>query len=174
MRESKVFSCLLDVLKPLTPFGLTVYNNKYSQSWELEAGCGWPSKICHTDVKAQILTLQAVQCFKKNRSGVILDTFMQRVYIDALLNALSSHAFPITINSLSLPSPSFADDISLLAIQLISREFKLRCKHNMQIFVHNEIYHKLAGITITINFSHKWLFCCSSNEIMNYPDLQSS
>ena len=68
---------------------------------------------------------------KRTGQGIILDPFMYKVYLDVLLNALSSHAFSITINSLSLPSPSFADDISLLSIQLISREFKLRCKHNM-------------------------------------------
>ena len=39
------------------------------------------------------------------------------IYIDALLIALLNHAYALNINSLSLPSPSFADDISLLAIQ---------------------------------------------------------
>ena len=42
---------------------------------------------------------------------------MYKVYINALLIALSNHAYVLNINSLSLPSPSFADDISLLAIQ---------------------------------------------------------
>ena len=42
---------------------------------------------------------------------------MYKVYINAPLNALSNHAYVRNINSLSLPPPSFADDISLLAIQ---------------------------------------------------------
>ena len=42
---------------------------------------------------------------------------MYKVYINALLIALSNHSYALNINSLSLPSPSFADDISLFAIQ---------------------------------------------------------
>ena len=43
---------------------------------------------------------------------------MYKVYINARLSALSNHAYVSDINSLSLPSPSSADDISFLAIQL--------------------------------------------------------
>ena len=43
---------------------------------------------------------------------------MYKAYINALLMiTLSSHAYALNINCLSLPFPSFADDISLLAIQ---------------------------------------------------------
>ena len=49
--------------------------------------------------------------------GRILAPFMYKVYINALLIALSNHADVVNINSLSLPSPSFADDNSLLAVQ---------------------------------------------------------
>ena len=42
---------------------------------------------------------------------------MYKVYINALLINLSNHACLLNIDGLSLPSPSFADDISLLAIQ---------------------------------------------------------
>ena len=49
--------------------------------------------------------------------GRILAPFMYKVYINALLIALSNYAYALNINSLSLPSPSFADYISLLAIQ---------------------------------------------------------
>ena len=42
---------------------------------------------------------------------------MYKVYINVLFIALSNHANALKINGLSLPSPSFTDDISLLAIQ---------------------------------------------------------
>ena len=42
---------------------------------------------------------------------------MHKVYTNALLIAISNYAYALNINGLSLPSPSFADDISLLAIQ---------------------------------------------------------
>ena len=48
--------------------------------------------------------------------GRILAPFMYKVYINSLLKALSHHCYAISTNSVSLPSPSFADDISLLAL----------------------------------------------------------
>ena len=41
---------------------------------------------------------------------------MYKVYINSLLNELRGHYYAISINQLSLPSPSFADDIALLAL----------------------------------------------------------
>ena len=41
---------------------------------------------------------------------------MYNVYIDSLLNEVTNHCYAISINQLSLPSPSFADDIALLAL----------------------------------------------------------
>ena len=41
---------------------------------------------------------------------------MYKVYINSLLNELMSHCYAISINRLSLSSPSFADDIALLAL----------------------------------------------------------
>ena len=50
--------------------------------------------------------------------GEYLPPFCTRyIYIHALLIALSNHTYALNINKLSLPSPPFADDISLLAIQ---------------------------------------------------------
>ena len=41
---------------------------------------------------------------------------MYKVYTNSLLNELTSHCYAISINQLGLPSPSFADDIALLAL----------------------------------------------------------
>ena len=46
----------------------------------------------------------------------ILAPFMYKVYINSLLNEPTNHCYAISINQLSLPSPSFADDIALLAL----------------------------------------------------------
>ena len=48
--------------------------------------------------------------------GRILVPFMYKVYIKSFLKALSDHCYAISINNVSLPSPSFADKISLLAL----------------------------------------------------------
>ena len=41
---------------------------------------------------------------------------MYKVYVNGLLNVLSNHCYAIFINGLRIPSPSFADDISLLRL----------------------------------------------------------
>ena len=43
---------------------------------------------------------------------------MYKVYIDGLLNVLSSQCYAIFINGLCIPSLSVADDISLLTLHL--------------------------------------------------------
>ena len=48
--------------------------------------------------------------------GGILAPFMYKVYVNGLLNVLSNHCYAIFINGLRIPSPSFADDISLFTL----------------------------------------------------------
>ena len=48
--------------------------------------------------------------------GTISAPFMYKVYINRLLNVLSNHYRKIFFNGLSLSSPSFADDISLITL----------------------------------------------------------
>ena len=48
--------------------------------------------------------------------GRILAPFMYKVYINSLLHVLSDHNYEVCIRSLQLISPSFADDMTLLAL----------------------------------------------------------
>ena len=48
--------------------------------------------------------------------GRILAPFMYKVYINSLLNTLAEHSRAISINCLRLTAPSFADDVTLLAL----------------------------------------------------------
>ena len=48
--------------------------------------------------------------------GRILAPFMYKVYINGLLNVLTNHYYSISVNRLSFPSPSSADDVTLLAL----------------------------------------------------------
>ena len=76
-------------------------------------------KDLYTGVKAQVpysgSLFRQFSVSQGTGQGRILAPFMYKIYINALLIALTNHAYVININS--LPSPSFADDISLLAIQ---------------------------------------------------------
>ena len=51
---------------------------------------------------------------KGTSQGRILVPFIHKVFINSLLVKLTQHSFAISINMLSIPSLSFADDISLL------------------------------------------------------------
>ena len=78
-------------------------------------------KDLHTDVKAQVIYPGSVsRQFKLSQGtsqGRIPIPSMYKVCINALLNTLTNHAHAISINGVHVPSPSFADDISLLTTQ---------------------------------------------------------
>ena len=120
-RGSKVFSCFLDVRKAFD----TVWIDGLLYKLFTELGVGgrmWLAiKDLYTGVKAQVLYSGSLSrkfsVSQGTGQGRILAPFMYKVYINAQLIALSNHAYALNINSLSLASPSFADDVSLLAIQ---------------------------------------------------------
>ena len=76
----------------------------------------------YTNVKAQVFYEGSLS--RKNDvsqgtgQGRILAPFMHKVYVNGLLTVtvLSNHCYAILINGLRVPSPSFADDISLLTL----------------------------------------------------------
>ena len=74
----------------------------------------------YTEVKGQVLysgTLsRKFDISQETGPGRILALFMYKVYINSSLNELTNHCYATSINQLSLPSPSFADDITLLAL----------------------------------------------------------
>ena len=76
-------------------------------------------KDLYTNVKAKVLyagTLsREIDILQGTGQGRILAPFMYKVYINSLLKVLTDHCYAISINRLSLPSPSFANDISFLA-----------------------------------------------------------
>ena len=78
-------------------------------------------KDLNTDVKAHVLYSGSLSrhfsVSQGTGQGRKLAPLMYKVYINALLIALSNHVHALNINSLSLLSPAFADDIFLLAIQ---------------------------------------------------------
>ena len=77
-------------------------------------------KDLYTEVKGQVLYFSTLSrkfdISQGTGQGRILPPFMYKVYINSLLNELMSHYYAISINRRSLSSPSFADDIALLAL----------------------------------------------------------
>ena len=79
-------------------------------------------KDLYTDVKAQApfsgSLYRQFDASQGTGQGRILAPFMCKVYTNALLKELSSHGHGVSINTLRLTSPSFADAIqsSLLTV----------------------------------------------------------
>ena len=75
-------------------------------------------KTLYTGVKVRVLYSGSLSrkfdVSQGTDQGRILAPFMYKVYINSLLVGLTQHSFAISINMLSLPSPSLADDITLL------------------------------------------------------------
>ena len=74
----------------------------------------------YTGVKAQVLYSGSLSrkfdILQGTGQGRIPAPFMYKVYINGLLNELTQHSCALSLYSISLTSPSFADDISLLSI----------------------------------------------------------
>ena len=77
-------------------------------------------KDLYTEVRNQVLYSSTLSrkfdIPQGTGQGRILAPFMSKVYINSFFNELTNHCYAISINQLSLPSPSFADDIALLAL----------------------------------------------------------
>ena len=74
-------------------------------------------KDLYTNVKAQVLYAGSLSTkIDVTGQGRILAPFMYKVYVNGILCVLTNHCYAIFINELRIPSPSFPDDITLLAL----------------------------------------------------------
>ena len=117
---SKVFSCFLDVRKAFDTVWIKRLLFKLFSELGINGRMWLVIKDLYTNVKAKVLYAGAlsreIDILQGTGQGRILAPFMYKVYINSLLKVLTDHCYAISINTLSLPSPSFADDISLLAL----------------------------------------------------------
>ena len=118
-RESKVFGCFLDVRKAFDTVWIDGLLYKLFYEFGIKGRMWLAIKTLYTDVKAQVLypgsLSRKFDVSQGTGQGRILAPFTYKVYINSLLVGLTQHSFAISINMLSLPSPSFADDVTLLA-----------------------------------------------------------
>ena len=117
---SKVFSCFLDVRRAFD----TVWIDGILYKLFSELGIGgrmWKViKDLYTNAKVQALYAgslsRKIDVSQSTGQGRILMPFMYKVYVNGLLCVLTNHIYAIFINGLRIPSPSFADDITSLAL----------------------------------------------------------
>ena len=115
--SSKVFGCFLDVRKAFDTVWTDGLLYKLFSEFEIRERMWLAIKDFFNGVRAQVLysgslsrTFDISQGTGQDR---ILPPFMYKVYIDGLLSTSTQHSCALSLNSLGLTSPSFADDISL-------------------------------------------------------------
>ena len=119
-RGSKVFGCFLDVHKAFDTVWIDGLLYKLVMVFDIRGRMWLAIKDLYTEVRGQVFYFSTLprkfDISQGADQGRILAPFMYKVYINSLLNELTNHCYAISINQLSLPSPSFADDIALLAL----------------------------------------------------------
>ena len=119
-RGSKIFSCFLDVRKAFDTVWIDGLLYKLFSELGIRGRMWLAIRDLYTNVKAQVFyegsLSRKINLSQGTGQGRILAPFMYKVYVNGLLNVLSSHCYAIFINGLRIPSPSFADDISLLTL----------------------------------------------------------
>ena len=108
------------------------------------------SVITYISFKCKKLRLKQAQIeFDMSQStgqGRIFAPFMYKVYINGLLQKLSNHCYAISINSLSLPAPSFADDVTLLSLFPSFLKTFLNICHQYSVTWRDEFNHTKSGM----------------------------
>ena len=149
-KGSKVFSCFLDVRKAFDTVWIDGLLYKLFNDLGIKGLMWLAIKDLYTDVKAQVLysgeLSREFDISQGTGQGRIFAPFMYKVYINSLLQKLSNHCYAISINSLSLPAPSFADDVTLLALFPSFLKTFLNICHQYSVTWRYEFNHTKSGV----------------------------
>ena len=96
--------------------------------------------LCFGSLSRKFDTLQ------RTGQGRLLALFMYKVYINGLLTELTSHSCAPSVNNLSLPSPSFADDTSLLSIYPSFLNIFMQICYDYSLKWRYEFNHSKSGV----------------------------
>ena len=113
--------------------------------------------------------------------GRLLAPFMYKVYINGLLIELTFHSCALPVNNLSLSSPSFADDTSLLSIYPSFLNVFMQICYDYSLKWQCQFNHSKSGVvtfgeTRLVHFiamkEHKWILGNDNvNELYEYKNL---
>ena len=119
-RGSKVFGCFLDVRKAFYTVWIDGLLFKLFSEFGIKGHMWLVIRNLYTGVKPQVLYWGSLSrkfdILQGTGQGRIPAPFMYKVYINSLLNELTQHSCALSLYSISLTSPSFADDTSLLSV----------------------------------------------------------
>ena len=81
----------------------------------------------------------------------ILAPFMYKVYINGLSNLLTRHSYSISFNNIQFSSPSFADDITLLALHPTFLSTFMKMCYHYSIKWQYEFTHIKTGVRCQVS-----------------------
>ena len=149
-RGSKVFGCFLDVRKAFDTVWVDRLLFKLFTELGIQERIWLAIKDLYTDVKAQVLfTGELSREFDISQGtgqGRILAPFMYKDYINSLLNTLAEHSHTISINCLRLTAPSFADDVTQLALFPTFLKVFMNICHQYSVTWRYEFNHLKSGV----------------------------
>ena len=149
-RGSKIFGCFLDVRKAFDTVWIDGLLYKLFTELGIKGRMWVAIKDLYTDVKAQVLysgsLSRSFDVSQGTGQGRILAPFMYKVYINSLLHVLTDHCYSICINSSKLASPSFADDVSLIALNPSFLTTFMNICHEYSLTWRYEFNHSKSGI----------------------------
>ena len=149
-RGSKIFSCFLDVQKAFDTVWLDGLLYKLFSDLGIRGRMWLALRDLYTNVKAQFFYEESlsrtINLSQGTGQGRILAPLMYKVYVNGLLYVLSNHCYAIFINRLRIPSPSFADDVSLLTLHPSFLETFMNICNRYGINSRYDFNHSKSGI----------------------------
>ena len=180
-RGSKVFGCFLDVRKAFDTVWIDGLLYKLFTELGIEGKMWLAIKDLYTDVLFSGTLSRIFDISQGTGQGRILAPFMYKIYINSLIEELSSHSYAVLINSIKLTSPAFADDISLLALQPLFLQTFLKICFQYSLKWRYEFNNSKSGVvtfgeTKSTHFKsmqdRKWFLGKSSvDELYEYKNL---
>ena len=162
-RGSKMFSCFVDVWKAFNTVWIHGLMYRLFSDLGVNGKLSLAIKDLYTDVKAWVLYSGALsrefEIAQGTGQGRILAPFMYKVYINSLLKELSDHCFAISINTLQITAPSFADDICLIALHQSLLKILMNKCHNYCKTWRYEFNHSKSGV---VTFGETTFIYCKS------------
>ena len=147
---SKVFGCFLDIQKAFDTVWIDGLLFKLFSEFGIKGRMWLVIRNLYTGVKAQVLYSGSLSRKFDILQGTgqrrIPAPFMCKVYINGLLNKLTQHSCALSLYSISLTSPSFADHISLLSIYPTFLSSLMNLCHAYSIKWWYEFNHVKSGI----------------------------
>ena len=149
-RGSNVFTCFLDVRKAFDTVWIDGLLFKLFFEFGIRGRMWLALRSLYTGMKAHVLCFGSLSrkfdILQGTGQGRLLAPFMYKVYINGLLTELTSHSCALSLNNLSLSSPSFADDTSLLSIYPSFLNVFMQICYNYSLKWRYEFNHSKSGV----------------------------